>query len=331
MLLSICLVNWNTWEALRACLQSLARCPVTIAEVEVIVVDNGSTDGSATRVQEEFPDVRLIANTENRIYAEATNQAMNAATGDFLLLLNPDVAFLPGALDALVEAQQRLPDCGAVAARLTDPDGTTQRSVRGFPDPLPVLYDILLLSKLFPHSRTFAAYRMPYFDYDTEQPAPQPMTSCLLISRSAFETVGNMDERFPLYFNDVDWCLRAQQAGVGIWYTPKAVVLHEGGGTTKKVRKAAVWESHRALLRLYAKHYKKQTAPLLYGLLTLLVTIGAWVRTGRWGESLGRDGGESTPESLRRELEREGRPARVPAQPEDGGTRPGNSGNRGRG
>ncbi|GAB4468062.1 MAG: glycosyltransferase family 2 protein [Armatimonadaceae bacterium] len=331
MLLSVCLVNWNTREALRACLRALVACPVSGGEMEVVVVDNGSTDGSPEMMREEFPNVRLIANSENRIYAEGTNQAMAAATGEYLLLLNPDVEVLPGALDALIEAQRRIPGCGAVAARLTDPDGTTQRSVRGFPDPLPVLYDILLLSRLFPQSRTFAAYRMTYFDYDVEQLAPQPMTSCLLITRNAYNAVGGMDTRFPLYFNDVDWCLRAREAGVGIWYTPKAVVLHEGGGTTKKVRKAAVWESHRALLRLYEKHYKGKTAPWLYALLTLLVTLGAWARTGRWGEDLGRNGGETTPESLRRELEREGRPSRVPAQPPNRDERPGDHRNGGGG
>ena len=112
-------------------------------------------------------------------------------------------------------------------------------------------------------------------------------------------------KRFPLYFNDADWCLRAHRKGWQIWYTPDATVTHGGGGTTKAVRVAAVWESHRALLRLYHKRYND--APrLLVALLTVLVTLGAWARTKRWGQPLGRYGGETTPESLHRELERTG-------------------------
>ncbi len=287
------------------------------------MVDNASADGSAQMVREEFSDVRLIENDTNRNYAAGTNQALAAATGDLLLLMNPDVEVLPGSLDALANALTETPNTGAIAAKLTFPDGKTQPSVRGFPEPLPVLYDILQLSRLFPSSRTFAAYRIPYFDYESDGPAPQPMTSCLLLTREAYQKVGPMDERFPLYFNDVDWCLRCYREGLGIRYTAKAVVLHKHGGTTRTVRKAAVWESHRALLRFYAKHDRATTNPLLYALLTVLITIGAWARTGRWGERLGRDGGETTPESLHRELEREGRTSRVSARPEKGDSGPG--------
>jgi GT2 family glycosyltransferase len=132
------------------------------------------------------------------------------------------------------------------------------------------------------------------------------MTSCFLLTRAAYEKVGPMDERFPLYFNDVDWCLRAQNKGISIWYTPDAVAIHGYGGTTKKVRKAAIWESHRALLRLWSKHYRETTPRVLYVIMKALVTLGAWMRSGRWGKSLGKDGGETTPENLHRELERAG-------------------------
>jgi len=313
--LSVCVVNWNTREDLRECLAALHVNPITGGDQEVIVVDNASADQSAEMVAAKFPSAHLIANRTNANFAHGTNQALAAAAGDYLLLLNPDAQVTPGALDHLIAAfSNPLPRTGAVAAKLVFEDGYVQASVRGFPYPVAVLYDIVGLSKVFPKSPTFAAYRQTFFDYEKAQPAPQPMASCFLISREAYETVGGMDERFPLYFNDVDWCLRCQDAGFGIWYEPKAVVIHGGGGTTKRVRKAAVWESHRALLRLYAKHYKGKTPSLLYALITNLVTIGAWVRTGRWGESLGKDGGETTPESLHTELEREKRSAGMSAQ-----------------
>jgi GT2 family glycosyltransferase len=315
--LSVCLVNWNTRDDLRACLRSLVAHPYTNGTQEIVVVDNASADDSAAMVANEFPNVRLIANSTNANYAAGTNQALAAATGDFLLLLNPDVEVLPGALDTLIHALNTDPNTGAVAAHLQYADGQTQPSVRGFPDPLPILYDIVGLARLFPKSRTFGAYRMAFFDYAQDGPAPQPMASCFLLSRRCYEAVGGMDERFPLYFNDVDWCLRCYGAGFTIRYSANAIVRHGGGGTTKKVRRAAVWESHRALLRLYKKHYSEKTPRPLYALLTALITLGAWARTGRWGEKLGRHGGETTPESLHRELEREGRSSRLSAQPKN--------------
>lgn len=307
--LSVCIVNWNTRDDLRECLQALTKHPFMHGAQEVIVVDNGSHDGSAAMVAAEFPEAVLIANPANESYARGTNQALARATGDLLLLLNPDARVTPGALDTLAETLAAHPEVAAAAPRLVYEDGKTQPSVRGFPDPLPLLCDILKLSRLFPNSPTVGAYRMAYFDYDKPGPAPQPMASCFLIPRRVYETVGGMDERFPLFWNDVDWCLRARDAGMLPWYTPAATVVHAVGGTTTRtrgVRRVAVWESHRALLRLYHKHYRARTPRPLYALLTLLVTLGAWARTGRWGESLGKHGGETTHESLHRELERAG-------------------------
>ena len=309
--LSACIVNWNTLDDLRACLVSLEKFPYTRGAMEIVVVDNGSTDGSAAMVRAEFPQTALVANGANESYAKGTNQSVAGAPGDLLLLLNPDTEVTNGALDVLADFLLAKPGAGACAAKLVFPNGQTQPSVRGFPDPWAVLWDIVGLARLFPKSQTFGAYRQAGFDYEGDGLAAQPMASCFLITRRAWETVGPMDERFPLFFNDVDWCLRAYNAGFEIWYTAQAVVTHKGGGTTSKVKRAAVWESHRALLRLYDKHYKHNTNPLLFGLLTRLITLGAWARTGRWGQSLGggdnkqgKNGGETTPEDLHRELER---------------------------
>ncbi len=291
MRLSVCIVHWNTTPDLVRCLDALAAHPSTRGAQEVIVVDNASDDGAIETLARSYPTVRCIANPVNEGYARATNQAIRAATGDLLLLLNPDARVTAGALDALREHLDRNPDCAVVAPRLVWPDGRTQDSVRPFPTPCALL------------TGTYRRYR---FDYDRPGPAPQPMASCLLLRRAAYETVGPMDERFPLFFNDVDWSLRAQRAGLVTCYTPAATVIHDHGGTTGRVRSAALWESRRAWLRFWKKHYRNDP---LRPLARILVILDAWRRTGRWGESLGRDGGETTPESLRRELERERRPA----------------------
>ena len=292
--------------------------PYTGGEQEIIVVDNASTDGAAQTVREAFPDVRLIENDANELYAHGVNQAAGAATGNLLLLLNPDAKVRAGTLDMLRAFLETNPDAAAVAPRLVYESGETQASVRGVPTPTALFGEFLLLSRIFPQSR-WAAWRLPAFDYNRAQEAPQPMASCFLIRREAWEKIGGMDEAFPLYFNDADWCLRAYHAGYRIYYTPEAVATHGYGGTTKRVRKAAVWESRRAMLRFLGKHYHPDTPPnsLLLGrtgtpwwemgLLTALITLEAWARTGRWGQTLGKWGGDTTPDGLRGELERERR------------------------
>lgn len=305
--LSILLVHWNTKDDLRDSLIALQKYPYTQGEQEVIVVDNASEDGSAEMVRESFPEVCLIANPTNELYARGVNQCAEAATGDLLLLLNPDAQVQPGTLDTLAAFLDTKPDAAAVAPKLVHDDGKVQSSVRGFPTPVALLGEFLLLSRVWKSSRTWAAWRMPWFDYETAGEAPQPMASCFLIRREAWAKVGPMDERFPLYFNDADWCLRAYNSGYRIYYTPDAAAKHGYGGTTKRVRRVSVWESRRAMLRFLGKHYAgKAPAPLL-GLLTIFITLDAWVRTGRWGQSLGKWGGETTPDGLHRELERERR------------------------
>ncbi len=285
-LLSVCIVNWNTRNELRDSLRALAAHPFTGGEQEILVIDNASGDGSAALVRSEFPGARLIANARNENYAHGTNQALEAARGDLLLLLNPDVQVTTGALDALADELANHPDAAGVAPRLVHADGSLQRSIRGFPEPGPLAWDLLGLPRLFPRNRALGAYRQTFFDYDAPGPAPQPMASCLLLTRKAVASVGPMDEaRFPLFFNDVDWCLRAWQAGFTLRYTPQASVVHGGGASTKQIRRLAVWESHRALLRFYEKHYGSLGGAK--GLtVRALVTLGAWARTGNWGKSL---------------------------------------------
>jgi len=281
MRLSVCIVNWNTRDCLHECLTALGQCPPAGAEMEVIVVDNASADGSAAMVASEFSPVSLIGNSDNKGYAEGNNQALERATGDFLLLLNPDVVVHPGSLTRALAFMAEHPDAGALGCRLVGADGETQRSVRGFPDPGPVLWDAAGLSRLFPRSRLFGAYRMTFFDYDRVSEVDQPMGSFLLLTRAALDKVGLMDPQFPIFFNEVDWCWRAKRAGgFRIYYTPDAVVTHYGGSSTRQVKAAMIRESHRSLLRFYDKHYARLTPPVC-GLIRLAISLNEWLLTRR--------------------------------------------------
>lgn len=274
MKFSVCIVNWNTRDYLRECLTALGTYPAQGAETEIIVVDNASGDGSAALVADEFPDVYLVAGRENVGYAQGNNEALARAQGDWVLLLNPDVIVRLGSLTSALRFGRDHPDAGAIGVCLVGADGQTQRSVRSFPDPWPVLWEYLGLSRLFPQSRMFGAYRMTWFDYSRPAPVDQPMGSFLLIRRAALDQVGLMDPQFPIFFNEVDWCWRAKREhGWQIYYTPDAVVTHYGGGSTRQVKARMIRESHRSLLRFYDKHYKGRLSPLTFRLITRAI---AW-------------------------------------------------------
>ncbi len=276
MHLSVCIVNWNTRDFLRECLTALLRFPPVIGEMEIIVVDNASGDGSAEMVAAEFPSVLFIAATANLGYAEGNNLALKRATGDALLLLNPDVVVHPDSLTRAFEFAASHPNLGAFGCRLVGTDGRTQPSLRSFPDPGPVLWEYLGLSRLFPKSRVFGAYRMTWFDYESVIEADQPMGSFLWISRAAYERVGGLDPQFPIFFNEVDWCRRAKREfGFPIYYTPDVVVTHYGGGSTRQVKPSMVRESHRSLLRFYDKHYSHLFPPFKW-LLRTAVLLNEW-------------------------------------------------------
>lgn len=276
--LSILIVNWNTRELLRDCLQSLQTYPSS-EPMEVWVLDNASSDGSAQMVQTEFSTVNLLACERNLGYAAGNNLLLQRARGEYLLLLNPDTEVTEGALDTAVQYLRQHPEVAALGAKLVHPDGRVQRSVRGFPEPEAVLWEYLGLARLFPRSRRFGAYRMTWFTYDHIAEVDQPMGTFLLLSRRAVRAVGLMDERFPIFFNEVDWCYRAKRKGWKIIFHPEVVIIHHGGASTRQVRPQMVWESHRSLLRFYEKHYRQRLPTLLYWLIRASVIVNAWLVT----------------------------------------------------
>lgn len=276
--LSVLIVNWNTRDLLRACLLSLRRHPPT-EPMEVWVLDNASHDGSAAMVQQEFAEVGLIASEQNLGYAAGNNLLMQKAQGEYLLLLNADTEVTEGALDTALRFLREHPEAGALGAKLVHPDGRVQASVRGFPEPSAVMWEYLGLARLFPRSRRFGAYRMTWFTYDRIAEVDQPMGTFLMLSRRAVEQVGLMDEQFPIFFNEVDWCYRAKLQGWKIYFHPDVVIIHHGGASTRLVRPQMIWESHRSLQKFYQKHYRQRLPLPIYWLIRLSIACNAWLRT----------------------------------------------------
>ena len=256
-MLSVVIVNWNTCEHLRRCLQSLKdNAPPN--ETEVIVVDNASTDGSASMVRSEFETVKLLAQTANLGYAAGNNIGIEAATGHQVLLLNPDTIIRPGSIPAALQALEEQSE-GIVSVQFILPDGSIQRSIRGVPTISGIKGAWAGLDKLFPNS-PLGSYTLPNFDYTVSQFCPQPMGTFLLLSKKALDEVkvdGKvLDEQFPIFFNEVDLLYRMAQRGRRAYFLADVAIDHVHGAGTGQNLKNMIWESHRSLNRYFHKHLK---------------------------------------------------------------------------
>jgi len=279
-MLSILIVNWNTCEYLRRCLRSISEHAPNVP-LQVVVVDNASSDGSAEMVRAEFPWVELEASDKNLGYAAGNNVAFAMAKGVCQLTLNADTEFFDDSLQVAVDFMKVRTGVGVLAGKLLDANRrTVQHSMRSFPTPGVILPEMFGLAKLFP--KKFGGYRQMNFDYSREGEAEQPMGSFLLFRKAALNEVGAMDERFPIVFSDVDFLFRLNNAGWQIWYSPHVKLIHHGGRSTKQIPKAMIWESHRSLIRYYWKWYRTWwSAPLLV-LFGGIVWLGAFVRARGW-------------------------------------------------
>ncbi|MEO0077746.1 MAG: glycosyltransferase family 2 protein [candidate division WOR-3 bacterium] len=273
MKLSIVIVTWNSAQEIEACIDSISCA----RPFEILVVDNGSTDGTLDRLS-RYDHLKLIRNPSNTGYAHANNQGIRYAVGDYVLLLNPDTRVEPGALDILADFLDRHPEIAAVAPRLVNPDGSTQDSIRSLPTAGTVLAEILGLARLFPKSRVLGRWRRRDFDYEQPASVEQPMASCLMIRRAILELLHGFDERFPIFYNDVDLSRRMADAGLQTMYLPDARVVHKRGASTSRARTRMIWENHRSLFRYLAKHDRSGLFPLKAVVLLPTLELTALIR-----------------------------------------------------
>lgn len=267
---SVCLVSYNTRDLLRACLRSVESSEPA---AEIVVVDNASADGSADLVRREFPDARLIVNRENRGFAAAMNQALRAATGDYLLLLNPDAELVGDALPRLVAFLESRPSVAAVGPRLVYGDGRPQHAAFAFPTLWQVLLDFFPL-----HGRLLdSPLNGRYPPAEAPHPIDHPLGACMLLRRAALEDVGLLDEGFFIYAEEVDWCLRAKRRGWEIYHLPEALAVHHAGQATRQARGRMFVELHRSRFRLYRKHY----SPAFRRAASALTRVGVWSEARR--------------------------------------------------
>ncbi|MCC6673216.1 MAG: glycosyltransferase family 2 protein [Planctomycetes bacterium] len=276
--LSVVVLSWNTKDLTLACLRALAAERPRHAR-EVVVVDNGSSDGSADAIAAAFPDVVLLRNAANAGYAEGNNQGARAARGAYLCLLNSDTEVRPGALDRLVGFLAAAPAYGAVAPRLVNPDGTVQRACMRFPGLATALCFDTLFGRHWPGSIVERRYFMRDFDHLHSRDVDQPPGACMVMRRDEYLAMGGLDPELFLFFNDVDLARRLWRAGRRIRYLAEAEVVHHGGASTKGfARFVVVW--HRNRLAYYRKHYGALAMPYLRAITRWRALEEKW-RAGR--------------------------------------------------
>jgi GT2 family glycosyltransferase len=228
--LSIVIVSYNTRDLLRECLESIFDYPVR-SEFEVIVVDNGSTDGTIEMCAGKYPRVVMIQNEENRRWSGANNQGASAASGEYLFFLNSDTVVREGAIDAFVHFMDDYPEAALAGCRLHNADGTLQRSCRGFPGLLNLFSEAFFLYRLFPLSGIFGRYHMTNFAHDTVREVDMVTGAALMVRRPVYSGVGPFDESFHFYGEETDYCYRARARGHRTFFFPGAVIVHHGGGS----------------------------------------------------------------------------------------------------
>jgi len=267
MKLSIVIVNFNVKAFLQQALESIYKA-ISGIETEIIVVDNHSVDGSVKMLSNQFPDVTLIANTENLGFAKANNQALQIAKGEYIWFLNPDTLVqedTPGKLIAGMEADLEI---GMLGCKILNDDGSLQLACRrSFPTPWVAFTKLTGLAKLFPRVKWFGLYNLTHLDPDEAYEVEAISGSCMFTRRQAIEQVGQLDETFFMYGEDLDWCYRFGKAGWKVAYTPDTSIIHYKGESSK----VAAWDSmthfYRAMDIFAKKHFRSSSRFPLHWLL----------------------------------------------------------------
>lgn len=260
---SVIIVTWNSEEYVQGCLGSIGD------EHETVLVDNNSKDRTVEIVSQQFPLVHVIRNPRNMGLSRAINQGARLATGEYLLLLNPDVILMKSTIPKLYDLMESRKDVGACGPRFLWPNGRVQRSCRELPTFKNLFLEFSGLGRLLKCS----SWKMWYFDHRESREVEQPMGSCLMVRRELFDRIGGMNEQYPIFMNDVELCYKMKEAGHKLYFVADADIVHHLGGSTRKARRRMILEEHRSMYRYLKTRFGNRFLVALYGLLLLTSTF----------------------------------------------------------
>lgn len=285
--LSIIIVTYNPGEILLDCLRNL---PDAIGDLsnEVIVVDNASSDGFAQQAAQQYPDVKLIVDTHNTGFAGGNNLGLAAASGRYLLLLNPDVLCKPGSLAALVAFLEANPQAGLAGPRTFDREGRLSLTVHPPYEPLSILWQYLGLNRLFPN-KGYGTYRRAAMVATSPFPAAWVQACCLLVRRAVYDRIGGLDEGFFLFSEDPDWCDRAHQTGWVTYFVPDAEIVHWESSAVSRYPERKVRHYHLSPLYYFRKRGRRGAVWMLKWGFTVELLLKYGIRlVGRlFGKTVG--------------------------------------------
>jgi GT2 family glycosyltransferase len=226
--------------------------------MQVIVVDNASSDGSVAMVRQQFPQTTLLVNSKNVGFARANNQALELVEGRYILLLNTDAFVHEGTVDGMVAFMDAHPDAGSVGCRLYYEDGTLQRSCFAFPTLATELWSALFLDRLFSKSSYFGKYQMTYWDMNDTRSVDSLMGACLMVRSDVVRRIGLFDEQFFMYSEEIDLCYRIQKEGLKNYYLPQFSAIHLWGGSSRRIRRESFLRLYQSRVKFFRKHYGEE-------------------------------------------------------------------------
>jgi len=274
MRISIIIVNYNVKYFLEQCLLSVERACKGL-QSEIFVVDNNSSDGSVEMVEKRFPAIKVIANKDNKGFSAANNQAIRLATGEYILLLNPDTVVEEDTFRKTIAFMDENTDAGALGVQMIDGKGNfLPESKRGLPTPIVAFYKIFGLAALFPKSQTFGKYHLGYLDKNKTHVVDVLSGAFMLLRKTAIQETGLLDEDYFMYGEDIDLSYRITKAGYFNYYFPEARIIHYKGESTKKSSVNYVFVFYRAMAIFAEKHFAKGNAKIF----RLLINVAIYIR-----------------------------------------------------
>jgi GT2 family glycosyltransferase len=259
MKLSIVILCWNDRNVIDGCLTSIYR-ETTNIEFEIIISDNGSSDGSPQFVREKYPDVRVIENETNLGFAKGNNVGISQSSGEYVLILNPDTIIHEHALEKWISYADRHPEAGGFGCKVLNPDGSYQGPARPFPTIRRDWIAALYLRPLAYISDSFISDTYTGWDGNSERPIDWQSGCCVMFRSSCLRALGGFDGQFFYHFEEVDLCRRLWNAGYSILYTPEAVITHLGGQSVNRFPIRFELEKYRSRYRYFYKHFGPDVA-----------------------------------------------------------------------
>ena len=279
--ISAIIVTYNNGQEIRECLSSLTTA-LKPYMAEILIIDNASTDATLTIVklfQQKYSFISFIKNDSNYFFTKAINQGLSIAKGRFVLILNPDTIVPETIFTTLLPEFDTDPKLAIVSPQFHSYDHTIQTSCRRFPRHRDIVFHLLGLNHLFRKNRFFNGWKMGDFDHKTRRCVDQPQGAFLLVRATAIHDIGFLDEQFPMFFSDVDWCHRLILKDWKIVFTPSVAIVHHKGRSVYKHRISMIWSSHRSFSLYLKKYYRKGLWPVVNAFTDIFLFVMAAIRS----------------------------------------------------